>query len=562
MTTGSILDHKRAFAFGALGAFYWVLGNDAPDAIKAFAAKLAQAGYPVLTCDGTADDVQIQAAINAVNTGGIGGRIEFYGSFAISNTITMYSDIAYIGHNATWTLDNSVNKVMVSLSGTTDNVLIQGIKFDGNRANQTTDQISADPATWCDIISRTTAATRTNIRIIGCEFTNYLCYAINADGYDGCLIQSCKFTAGGVSAIRIHGGDSVNVQACYFNIVNPTNISDKLVCSAIVIDGRSNIIHGNYIYIDNTPSTFASRNFHGVWITSDGTSKIEDNIIEDNEIIGGSQQEYGVNFANAGYTYKNVIKNNRIHNMSYGINTCGYDATINDNYFSTIASRAVALGSTDAGTNIIGNRLAASRGVHLFNATYIEVSSNTFDCSSECVFETGTSNWNIVTNNYFISGTEFTRTGTNTKVRDNFDYVDPTELRYPLNNATSNGLYYGSTFTGTAGVDVAYGQPFYMATDGECYLASGTSEDTIAPLTGICCVAATDGLTLTGLHDGFINSTGWNWEPGKPIFVSPSAGELTQTELTTGQYQKAVGWGGSISTEMMVVPNINWVKVG
>jgi hypothetical protein len=48
---------------------------------------------------------------------------------------------------------------------------------------------------------------------------------------------------------------------------------------------------------------------------------------------------------------------------------------------------------------------------------------------------------------------------------------------------------------------------------------------------------------------------------GAPVFISAAtAGVLTSTELTSGQYQKIVGWA-TTADSIMVVPNPNWVKV-
>lgn len=44
---------------------YWVVASDAPAAMLAYATILQAAGAPVWVCDGTADEVQIQAAIDA-----------------------------------------------------------------------------------------------------------------------------------------------------------------------------------------------------------------------------------------------------------------------------------------------------------------------------------------------------------------------------------------------------------------------------------------------------------------------------------------------------------------
>ncbi len=49
---------------GALGASAWVVSSNAPATIIAFATVCQSAGYPVWVCDGTADEVQLQAANN------------------------------------------------------------------------------------------------------------------------------------------------------------------------------------------------------------------------------------------------------------------------------------------------------------------------------------------------------------------------------------------------------------------------------------------------------------------------------------------------------------------
>jgi hypothetical protein len=51
---------------GTLGSACWVIANDASTKIKTLGQKLQSLGFPVWVCDGTADDVQIQAAIDAL----------------------------------------------------------------------------------------------------------------------------------------------------------------------------------------------------------------------------------------------------------------------------------------------------------------------------------------------------------------------------------------------------------------------------------------------------------------------------------------------------------------
>jgi len=57
---------QRGRYLGSLGASAWVVADGDSAYIKNYSTVLQQSGYPVWVCDGAADDVQIQAAIDAV----------------------------------------------------------------------------------------------------------------------------------------------------------------------------------------------------------------------------------------------------------------------------------------------------------------------------------------------------------------------------------------------------------------------------------------------------------------------------------------------------------------
>jgi len=70
-----------------LGATYYVVAYDAPSDILTWAKAAQAAGSNVWVCDGAADDVEIQAAINALPAGG--GELAFSsGNFVLSATVT------------------------------------------------------------------------------------------------------------------------------------------------------------------------------------------------------------------------------------------------------------------------------------------------------------------------------------------------------------------------------------------------------------------------------------------------------------------------------------------
>ncbi|MCK5431409.1 MAG: right-handed parallel beta-helix repeat-containing protein [Gammaproteobacteria bacterium] len=87
-------------------------------------------------CDGVADDVQIQAAIDYVNGLGGGSVYSNQGDYSISDTILMKSNVSLIlNHRAKLILDDGVNKNVITATSV-DKCFISGGEIDGNKANQ------------------------------------------------------------------------------------------------------------------------------------------------------------------------------------------------------------------------------------------------------------------------------------------------------------------------------------------------------------------------------------------------------------------------------------------
>jgi hypothetical protein len=106
------------------GATYVIAANDAPAHMK------AQADY---VCDGTADDVEIQAAFAAVAATGVRGSVSLVGTFATSATINAVSNVDVSGP-ATITVTSNSNIHGVVFDGVT-NAIWDGITI--NRAGTT-----------------------------------------------------------------------------------------------------------------------------------------------------------------------------------------------------------------------------------------------------------------------------------------------------------------------------------------------------------------------------------------------------------------------------------------
>lgn len=109
--------------------------NFKPD-VKAASVVVARDGTGDYNCDGTADDVQIQAAIDSLSS--TGGTVYIKkGTYDITKTITAYDDVVIYGDgNATLLkLANEINDELIRYISL-NNVQITNLSFDGNKSNQ------------------------------------------------------------------------------------------------------------------------------------------------------------------------------------------------------------------------------------------------------------------------------------------------------------------------------------------------------------------------------------------------------------------------------------------
>jgi len=112
-------------------ATFVVAANDAPNHVK------QRADY---VCDGTADDIQIQAALDALPAPG-GGVCLSGGNFTISSTIALPDNatLGGVGYATTIELAASSDTVMIDnddQSSGNSNICIRNLTLDGNYANQ------------------------------------------------------------------------------------------------------------------------------------------------------------------------------------------------------------------------------------------------------------------------------------------------------------------------------------------------------------------------------------------------------------------------------------------
>src|SRR3990167_1205855 len=172
----------------------------------------ASSGYAAdYYTDGTADDVQIQAAIDAVNTSGGGSVYIKVGTYNINAKVTIPSNIT-IGGDGFVTILKAVNCFsntinMLENSDTINgnsNIIVKDLKIDGNRANRTattTDEqgsnIMYKKCTNC-VMENIFSTDSPNVNIILAQGTTFSivknCFVTNASNHNLLLLG----TSGGI----------------------------------------------------------------------------------------------------------------------------------------------------------------------------------------------------------------------------------------------------------------------------------------------------------------------------------------------------------------------------
>lgn len=116
-------------------------------------------------------------------------------------------------------------------------------------------------------------------------------------------------------------------------------------------------------------------------------------------------------------------------------------------------------------------------------------------------------------------------------------------MRYEFD--TDNLAGSGSIAHGIAGENLGENKVVYMGANGRLYLADADSVATM-PCIGITLMIATVGQGVEVLLHGYIGDSTWTWTTGSEVYVSTTAGELTQTAPSgAGDIVQVVGMATS-----------------
>jgi len=204
--------------FGSVGASASVVSNTASAMTKAFASFLQGLGYTIYVCDGVSDDTEIQAAIDALPSGG--GRVLLSeGTFLISDSIAPSKDYVEICGQGPSTIIKLADGVIPNATGRLtyigsacpviysghpddptfyDHITIRNLQIDGNTANQGAPVTDYDK--WYNI----------GIFMLGCDYWTLENIEVKNCGSGGIYSQ------GGAAPNHTYGHKFSNV-SCYNN---------------------------------------------------------------------------------------------------------------------------------------------------------------------------------------------------------------------------------------------------------------------------------------------------------------------------------------------------------
>jgi len=103
-----------------------------------------------------------------------------------------------------------------------------------------------------------------------------------------------------------------------------------------------------------------------------------------------------------------------------------------------------------------------------------------------------------------------------------------------------------------AGANLTQFQAVYLSSGGVWLLADANGSGTF-PARGLAAATVSSGAQATVIVKGHIRNDAWNWTVGGNIYLSETAGGLTQTAPTTSSNVQALGWADSADSIILNV---------
>lgn len=432
------MDKKTRLSLLGDGATFMVAADDATKRIKDKADFI---------CDGSADNVQIQDALDALTVGrNFKERIRLVGSFVQSDAIVMpsYATLDMREANLIRDAESTFNIIEIKNKSYAD--IIGGI-IDGNDANVTpkgNDELTQmnillQDATYCSVRGvRVIDATQNGI---------YL--------YDNCLYNR-------IEGNWVDGNRRAGILLFYLNIADGPkhNVIAKNFCintlvnrPGIYLSGdqtRYNVITanicrdntGNGIRLDKTKENtivgnISEGNDTGVYVTNEAS----DNLLAGNYLYG--------NDTNGLYFLNNCLRNSAINNVAagngnHGLRSGGKYTRFCDNLVYNNEYNGIQM-EPNAHYSVINDNLVLNnsqdtpggfQGIYLWDVTYCTCSGNIAvddqgtKTQSRGIYEGNSADYNIITGNVVTpnrTSAYIRLAGANTICKDNIGFVSENE---------------------------------------------------------------------------------------------------------------------------------------
>jgi len=457
---------RLAFSRGATKV---VAASDASDDVKAAADYV---------CDGTADDVQIQAAIDALVAGGGGKVVLSEGEFSISSSIKVDSNIHLSGAGLGATIlklaDGADVDVIINsdITNGNTNIVLSDFSIDGNGANQSVGQAY----NGIELIKVTNAIVR-NVKVydvgkddtavgVGIGFST-----ATSGSIEGCIAENNTHYG-----INVYKGNDVRIVGCLsqnngrhgFGVGGDASGDSKRITISNCIaynNGRNGFWIRNTDYLTLVGSiAFTNQDYMGVYLSNVRYSTVADNVIHDcgqhgifvegtsmelviasNKISTTKQtQTSGDGIALSGVT-KSIVSGNSVEDGYAGISIISCSGiTVANNHVANMERLGINTWRAQNST-VIGNVVkncgtagvsGAQAGIQLNgdattnNLYNVVVGNRCFDDQATKtqlygIEEKGTSNYNLIEGNNVVGNKTvgITKVGANTIVRNNQGYV-------------------------------------------------------------------------------------------------------------------------------------------
>ena len=420
-----------------------------------------QADY---VCDGTADDVEIQAAIDALPSGG-GKVVLMEGEYSISSSVTPKTKTTLVGfgRGTVLKLANSVasGRPIIAIHSV-NNVIISSMLLDGNKTNQ------SDLGAYL-VFEGIDFSLASECLVTDMYIQNTYADGIDIDGGSDILVTNCHIANCRGSAVHISQLDPQrimvkNIHSYYnghgvsrpaFDVYNDAGtVGDYCIFDGCISNGDYkgfDIGGGNYNSVVNCkvldPTTYcisvAGGNYHN---------------ISNCQFMKTNNTTIPVYFK---ADYSNFINNHVYTSLGPGISIEGTSVLLSNNNFITRSTTMMTQGGGLQKSLVIGNSIEhigamdMGRGIDLslnssnntFIGNYIRKGTWTIYILSGC-------NNNKFTDNYLQSGGAgiVNNNGTNTKIQNNIGYITESSGTATLvNGTTSIVVTHGLDATPSAG---------------------------------------------------------------------------------------------------------------